>query len=150
VYNRELAAAILQTLDHLFPEPTTSHDLQQFHVKGFEAEPEQRWLEAIDALLKRRLVTGKTLKDGQLLASAANLTITPEGQNELAKGGSLVLKPTSKIVFLSHAAKDQEIALRLKQAIETAVPGCDVFVSSDTEDIRPGDEWVRRILEAIS
>ncbi len=149
MYNRELATAILKRLDYLFPQPTSSHDLQQFQVKGFESETGQNWLEAIDALIKLRLVTGTILQNGQIFESAANLTITPEGQAELAKGGPLVPKPKSKIVFLSHAAKDQEIALQLKQLIEKAVPGSNVFVSSDTEDIRPGEEWVRKILDTL-
>jgi hypothetical protein len=149
MYNRELANAILKRLDELFPQSTTSSDLQQFQVKGFETESEQKWLEAIDALMKHGLVTGKALREGQLLATAANLVITRDGQSELTKGESTVPKPNSRIVFLSHAAKDQEIALRLKQTIEKAVPGSDVFVSSDTEDIRPGEEWVRKILEAL-
>jgi hypothetical protein len=33
--------------------------------------------------------------------------------------------------------------------IEGAIPGADVFVSSDTEDLRPGDEWVKRIRENL-
>ena len=53
----------------------------------------------------------------------------------------------SKLVFLSHAAKDQAIAIRLKQVIENAIVGSDVFVSSDTEDLHPGDEWVGKIQE---
>jgi hypothetical protein len=49
------------------------------------------------------------------------------------------------LVFLSHAAADQEIAAVLKKTIEEAIPGSDVFVSSDSEDLRPGDAWVEKI-----
>lgn len=50
-----------------------------------------------------------------------------------------------RLVFLSHAASDQQIASALKTTIETAIPGSDVFVSSDGEDLRPGDAWVETI-----
>src|SRR5213593_4436948 len=52
----------------------------------------------------------------------------------------------STIVFLSHAAADQEIARHLKQVIETCFPQINVFVSSDPEDLPPGDPWVQTVL----
>ncbi len=52
------------------------------------------------------------------------------------------------IVFLSHAAYDEKIARFLKTQIETAIR-CDVFVSSDPEDLQPGDPWVETILQAL-
>ena len=54
--------------------------------------------------------------------------------------------PDSGLVFLSHAAIDQHIALYLKRVVQESVHGTDVFVSSDGEDLRPGDPWVETIL----
>jgi hypothetical protein len=50
------------------------------------------------------------------------------------------------IVFVSHAATDQEIAGHLKQVIETCFPQISVFVSSDPEALPPGDPWVQTVL----
>jgi len=58
-------------------------------------------------------------------------------------------QPESILIFLSHAAKDQDIAIYLKKIIEEAIPGSKVFVSSDTEDLRPGDEWVKTIRQNL-
>jgi hypothetical protein len=55
----------------------------------------------------------------------------------------------STLVFLSHASADQHIAAELKTTMEAAIPGCDVFVSSDGEDLRPGDPWVETILRKL-
>jgi hypothetical protein len=154
MYNRELANEILKKLDELFPAPTTSDNLWEFQVKSFKEEPKRNWLEAIDALLKLGQIKGVDLREGSTLINAANLTITASGQDELDKStrrDSPVMGPNSaaNLVFLSHAAKDQDIAICLKKIIEQAIPGSDVFVSSDTEDLRPGDEWVKRIRENL-
>jgi hypothetical protein len=52
-------------------------------------------------------------------------------------------------IFLSHAAIDHEIALSLKRHLQTALPGADIFVSSDPEDLPLGDPWVQTILSAL-
>ncbi len=56
-----------------------------------------------------------------------------------------VLGQAGNLVFLSHAAVDQEIAAALKKTIEEAITGSEVFVSSDSDDLRPGDAWVEKI-----
>lgn len=53
-------------------------------------------------------------------------------------------------IFLSHAASDHEIALSLKGHLQTALPGANVFVSSDPEDLPLGDPWVQTILSALA
>lgn len=52
-------------------------------------------------------------------------------------------------IFVSHAAVDEEIAASVKQFIERALPAHKVFVSSDPGDLKPGDEWVAKILSAL-
>ncbi len=61
-------------------------------------------------------------------------------------GDNLVEPQKPKILFLSHAAVDEEIAIRLKVALASAFPGLDVFVSSDPEDLPPGNPWVETVL----
>jgi hypothetical protein len=80
------------------------------------------------------------LRDAGILASRAAQTVAQSGSSSPPRAIM-----DSKLVFLSHAAKDQEIAIVLKRVIEQAIPNCNVFVSSDTEDLRPGDEWVTTI-----
>ncbi len=154
MYNEDLANGILAKLDELFPKPTSSEDLKEFQVRGFEKEPKKAWLEAIDALLKHGLAEGKSQYEGEVLVNAWSLLITRIGREEIRRirgrqASSNIPNLKSKLVFLSHAAKDQEIAITLKRVIENAIPGSDVFVSSDTEDLHPGDEWVRKILEKL-
>lgn len=55
----------------------------------------------------------------------------------------------SKLIFLSHAAVDKNLAMLLKVTLEHLLPGIDVFVSSDPEDLKPGDTWVDVILENL-
>ncbi|MGH9780349.1 MAG: toll/interleukin-1 receptor domain-containing protein [Candidatus Acidiferrales bacterium] len=141
-------------LDDLFPTPTSLKNLRKVQVQGFEDESEETWLEAIDALLKLGRVSGKDLREGSRLVAAANLVITERGQEELHGAPKPQTfkpesDPDSNLVFLSHAAKDQEIAICLKKAIESAIPKSDVFVSSDTEDLRPGDDWVEKIQDNL-
>jgi hypothetical protein len=154
MYNRELSISILRKMDQIFPTPTSSDDLWEFQVQGFKNEPKKTWLEAIDALLKLGHIKGTELREGLALVNAGNLTITTSGREELSRATqptppSIGSNGRSKLVFLSHAAKDQATAIYLKKVIETAIPGSDVFVSSDTEDLRPGDEWVKRIRENL-
>ncbi len=94
------------------------------------------------------------LRDGPALVDAANLTITARGRDELRKSARAdshvpQLSSRADLIFLSHAAGDQGIAIFLKTVIEGSIPGSDVFVSSDIEDLRPGDEWVARIRQNL-
>lgn len=52
-------------------------------------------------------------------------------------------------IFISHAAADEEIAGSIKQYIEQVFPEQRVFVSSDPEDLKPGDGWVVKVLKAL-
>lgn len=52
-------------------------------------------------------------------------------------------------VFISHAAVDEELAAALKRHLQRCFPGLGVFVSSDPEDLQPGDRWIEKILEAL-
>jgi len=54
-----------------------------------------------------------------------------------------------RVLFLSHAAVDEEIAVYLKKALAAAFPGLEVFVSSDPEDLPPGDPWVETVLKNL-
>jgi hypothetical protein len=53
------------------------------------------------------------------------------------------------MIFISHAAVDSEIAVALKDAISAEFPGVEIFVSSDPEDLAPGDPWIQKILDAL-
>jgi DNA-binding transcriptional ArsR family regulator len=66
-------------------------------------------------------------------------SLTPEGKYAHDN-------PEPVVVFLSHAAVDEEIAKHLKEVLQACFPRVDVFVSSDPEDLPPGDPWVQTIL----
>lgn len=51
-------------------------------------------------------------------------------------------------VFLSYHTPDRATALALKQAIDTALPGADVFV--DQTHLRYGHQWQPALFEAIA
>ncbi len=53
------------------------------------------------------------------------------------------------VLFISHAALDADLAKTIKAALEECFPGIDVFVSSDPEDLAPGDPWVEKILDHL-
>jgi hypothetical protein len=55
----------------------------------------------------------------------------------------------TKVIFISHAAVDNEIALELKRNISAAFSNVEIFVSSDPESLAPGDPWVQKILAAL-
>lgn len=57
--------------------------------------------------------------------------------------------PPKKLIFLSHAAGDGEMAMLLKKIIEDAFSGVDVFVSSAPENQAPGGPWLNDILNAL-
>jgi DNA-binding MarR family transcriptional regulator len=71
------------------------------------------------------------------------VSLTPEGKLAFDN-------PEARVVFLSHAALDEEIAKYLKQVIEASFPNVHVFVSTDPEDLRPGDPWVTVVLEKLA
>jgi hypothetical protein len=71
------------------------------------------------------------------------VSLTPEGKY-------VHDNPEPKIVFLSHAAADQEIAKHLKHVIENSFAQIKVFVSSDPEDLPPGDPWVQTVLANLN
>ena len=52
-------------------------------------------------------------------------------------------------IFISHAAVDEELAAALKNHLRYCFPELSVFVSSDPEDLQPGDQWIEKILEAL-
>lgn len=52
-------------------------------------------------------------------------------------------------VFISHAAVDEELAAALKNHLQRCFPGLGIFVSSDPQDLQPGDRWIEKILEAL-
>jgi len=72
-----------------------------------------------------------------------NVTLT-------AQGKYIHDNPPAKLVFVSHAAVDEEIAMCLKSAMEETLPEIRIFVSSDPEDLKPGDPWVEVILSNLS
>ncbi len=53
-------------------------------------------------------------------------------------------------IFISHITEEAEVAHCLKDAIRRAVgDDANVFVSSDLESIRSGENWYERIVEAV-
>lgn len=58
--------------------------------------------------------------------------------------------PDKPRVFLSHSARDAEIARNLKvKIVEATRNAVDVFVSDDPASIAPGLDWLPRLREAI-
>lgn len=55
----------------------------------------------------------------------------------------------TRVVFVSHAAIDHELAAQLKSVVEHSFTSVDVFVSSDPEDLPPGNLWIDTILENL-
>lgn len=55
-----------------------------------------------------------------------------------------------KKIFISHIALDEVLALELKRWIETAFRGqCEVFVAGSFQDIRPGEQWIRKVRQSL-
>ena len=153
MYNEQLATGILRTLNEAFPKKMQLNELQTA-LKEFSDLSQEEWLTAIDALLKYGFVHGVPLRAGSssVLHGIANLEITTEGRKVLPRfrGAVAQSNPGSNLLFLSHAASDEEIAKVLKEIIETAIPELDVFVSSDPEDLPPGDLWVDTVLKNLA
>lgn len=60
-------------------------------------------------------------------------------------------KKDRNTVFLSHTNSESELAVGLKEWIETTFPDrVAVFVSSDERDLKPGDRWLSEIDAALS
>jgi hypothetical protein len=53
------------------------------------------------------------------------------------------------LVFISHVGAEREVALALQVALRSAIPGIEVFVSSDPDSIRAGDRWLDEITTAL-
>jgi hypothetical protein len=52
--------------------------------------------------------------------------------------------------FVSHVSEEADVAARIKAALSRDFLGLlDVFVSSDTESIAAGEEWLRSIEKAL-
>jgi len=59
-------------------------------------------------------------------------------------------KNQKALVFISHITEEKEIALALKQLVETTFLNMiDVFVSSDATDIKAGSRWLDEITNAL-
>jgi TIR domain len=55
-----------------------------------------------------------------------------------------------KHLFVSHISEERKIAERMKEALSRDFLGLvDVFVSSDTESIAAGEEWLRSVEKAL-
>ena len=55
------------------------------------------------------------------------------------------------IVFISHITEEAELALKLKDLIESSFLGMiEVFVSSDETSISAGARWLDNITESLS
>jgi hypothetical protein len=53
-------------------------------------------------------------------------------------------------IFISHIGEERPLALRLQSFLEIALsPKPSVFVSSDYDSIRSGEEWYRAILDGV-
>ena len=78
------------------------------------------------------------------------LMLVEQGVHKLELGGVSAAPTASNVVFISHTGAEAELAIALKEAIETAFPGeIRVFVSSDERDLRPGDRWLHEIDDAL-
>jgi hypothetical protein len=82
-YDERLAKRILETLNNLFPKPTTSAILKTLQP-DFAEVPQDRWLLALDGLMRIRHIEGKPYITGQeRLDGIIRLRITPLGINSL-------------------------------------------------------------------
>ena len=54
-------------------------------------------------------------------------------------------------IFVSHITEEAPIALAIKEWVESTFAGqCDVFVSSDRQDLPPGSQWLAGIDSALN
>jgi TIR domain-containing protein len=55
-----------------------------------------------------------------------------------------------KSVFIGHSAVDRRMAALLKETVAAFVPSeVDVFVSSDLDSIKAGEDWLERIIDRL-
>lgn len=55
-----------------------------------------------------------------------------------------------KSIFISHTSAEKEIALTLKEWVDSSFLGvCDVFVSSSPDSISPGQNWLDEVCTAL-
>lgn len=160
MYNERLANKILEKLDEAFPKKIGLSDLQA-SLEEFKGFREEDWLTAIDALFKEGLVDGRPLRTGfdAALRAVVNLEINQRGRQEIRNRRALKRQQRSavapgaaesNVLFLSHAASDKDLAIYLKDVIHKCFPQLEVFVSSDPEDLPPGDPWVQTVLEKLA
>jgi hypothetical protein len=71
-----------------------------------------------------------------------HVSLTPEGKFAYDN-------PEPMVIFLSHAAVDEDLGIYFKRAIQDSFPRVEVFVSSDPEDLPPGDPWVSTVLDRL-
>jgi Mn-dependent DtxR family transcriptional regulator len=57
--------------------------------------------------------------------------------------------PMPRIVFLSHAAMDRDLAMLIKSSVEECFAGVKVFATTDPEASAPGDPWIKTIFENL-
>jgi len=53
------------------------------------------------------------------------------------------------IIFISHAASDNDLALLIKSTFEEKIPGIEAFCSSDPTDLPPGTKWPIEIQDKL-
>lgn len=57
--------------------------------------------------------------------------------------------PRPRILFLSHAAVDKDLAIQIKNSVEDSFPDLRVFITTDPEASPPGDPWIKTIFENL-
>jgi hypothetical protein len=98
-YDEALAQQVLVALQEAFPTKQSETDLKA--LPPFVGVPDEKFLLAVDALLKLGLIDGKPLRGGYPFAldAAANLEITPLGRQSLAASSA-----QSETVLTRHAS----------------------------------------------
>ncbi len=62
-----------------------------------------------------------------------------------------VMTVSKPIVFISHITEEKEIAIKIKELIESSLLGAvNVFVSSEQQSISMGSNWLRNVSEALN
>lgn len=62
-----------------------------------------------------------------------------------------VMTVSKPIVFISHIAEEKEIAIKIKELIESSLLGAvNVFVSSEQQSISMGSNWLRNVSDALN
>lgn len=57
---------------------------------------------------------------------------------------------TKPVIFFSHIHEEKELAILLSDTLKKSFLGMvDIFVSSDEDSIRLGDEWLERVFESL-